>query len=241
MGSPRDRFLTVYGRQPVLEVLRDPTLTVDKVLVADGASVDDIVSAARARGVDVRRVSARDVTRLSRNGRQDQGVAADVVAPRLGPLAEWPPPETATVLLVDGITTPGNLGLLIRSATAAGLDAVVLPTKGVADLGPQVVKASAGVAFKAPLLRTPDAGTAATLLRERGFRLYGLDAAGPRSLFDPRPFADRAAFVVGSESAGITVDVDERVHIPMASDVESLNAAVAGSILCFELVRRRLT
>ena len=134
---------------------------------------------------------------------------------------------------------------MLRTAVAAGVDGVVVPTSGVAALGPLVVKASAGVAFAAPILRARSAADAVQELRSaHGFRVYGLDGVAERSLYDPAPFADRAAFVLGGEHAGIdsslVAAVDELVAIPMATGVESLNVAVACGVLCFELLRRSL-
>ncbi|HET9442920.1 MAG TPA: RNA methyltransferase [Acidimicrobiales bacterium] len=242
--SPVDRFLTVYGRKPVLEALGNPRLRIDKVLLADGArgpQVDELVAAARDRQVPVRRVPARQVSRISGNGRQDQGVVADVLAPGLRRLDD----EVAAsldgpVLVLDGITNPQNVGMILRTAVAGGVAGVVVPRVGVAGLGPLVVKASAGVAFEAPVLRADDAAGAVARLRSAGFEVLGLSAARGRSLWDPRPFAERTAFVLGSESGGVTVAVDDRVSIPMAGEVESLNVAVAAGILCFELLRRRV-
>lgn len=246
LTSPRDRFLTVYGRRPVLEALADDRLQIDKVLVAAsarGPEVAEIERLARARSVEVRRVAVSEVTRLSRNGRQDQGVAADVVAPSMRSLDDFTPAASSSsaVLVLDGLTNPQNVGMVLRTAVAAGIDGVVVPTSGVAALGPLVVKASAGVAFAAPILRARTATDAVDALRSRhGYRVYGLDARADRSLFDPVPFADRAAFVLGGEHAGLDVRVDERVAIPLSGDVDSLNVAVACGVLCFELVRRAL-
>lgn len=243
--SPRDRFVTVYGRKPVLEALADGRLTVDKLLLAEnarGPGVQELVAAAARRGVEVRRVPAQQVTRISRNGRHDQGVVADVVAPGLRRLDTEAAAELAgPVLVLDGITNPQNVGMILRTATAAGLTGVVLPRAGVADLGPLVIKASAGVAFEAPVLRADDAGSAVELLRAGGFRVFGLAQHAPRSLWDARPFPERAAFVLGSENAGLSVAVDEEISIPMAGRVDSLNVAVAAGVLCFELVRRQLS
>jgi 23S rRNA (guanosine2251-2'-O)-methyltransferase len=111
----------------------------------------------------------------------------------------------------------------------------------VADLGPLVIKASAGVAFTAPIRRAATAGEAVDRLRADGFTVYGLAAGVGRSLFDPAPLASRAAFVLGNETDGVRVPVDGTVSIPMAGEVESLNVAVAAGVLCFELVRRRLS
>jgi 23S rRNA (guanosine2251-2'-O)-methyltransferase len=214
------------------------------VLLADnagGPQIDLLLREARRRDVEVLRVPPARVTKVSRNGRQDQGVVADIVAPRLGRLT----PETAAaldgpVLVLDGITNPQNVGMILRTAVAAGLAGIVLPKHGVPDLNPLVVKASAGVALEAPVLRTDDAATGLALLHDAGFISFGLVAGAERSLWDPRPFPTRSAFVLGSETGGIRVDVQERLSIPMAGSVESLNVAVAAGVLCFELVRRSL-
>jgi 23S rRNA (guanosine2251-2'-O)-methyltransferase len=243
--SPKDRFITVYGRNPVHEVLLDDELAVDKVVLAEGArggAVRDIEQAARRRGVPVQRASAERVKKLAGNGRQDQGVFADVVAPRMRPLERAiTDGALATVLVLDGITTPANVGMILRSATAAGVDGVVVPRRGVASLDPLVVKASAGVAFRAPILKTATAAEAVATLKDHGFHVVGLDASGDDDLFAahlPTP----VAFVLGSETAGLSPDVarlvDTWVSIPMASGVESLNVSAAAAVVCFELVRR---
>jgi len=246
--SPKDRFITVYGRNPVHEVLLDTALAVDKVVIADGArgsGIREIQQAARRRGVQVHHASAERVKKLAGNGRQDQGVFADVVAPRMRPLdaafegsdSGWP----RTVLVLDGVTTPANVGMILRTATAAGVDGIVVPRKGVASLDPLVVKASAGVAFRAPILKAATAGSAVKTLKDKGFHVVGLDATGDDDLFGAH-LPEPVAFVLGSETAGLGPDVadlvDTWVSIPMAAGVESLNVSAAAAVVCFELVRR---
>ncbi|MEU4667044.1 RNA methyltransferase [Amycolatopsis sp. NPDC023774] len=244
--SPKDRFLTVYGRKPVLEALADDGLQVDKVILADtarGPAATEIQRAARDAGVPVQRASAHRVKVLAGNGKQDQGVLADVVAPRMRSLAaaldDRRPP--ARVLLLDGITTPANVGMILRTATAAGLEGVIVPRRGVAALDPMVVKASAGVAFRAPVLRCGSAREAAEMLTEAGYSLYALSASGKSTVFDVA-LPQRAAFVLGGETEGVGAAVAELVtewvSIPMPGDVESLNVSAAAAVLSFELVRR---
>jgi len=249
--SPRDRFVTVYGIRPVLAALTDERLTVDKVLVAEGArsgSIREIVAAAQARGVAVRRVPAQRINLLSVNPRHDNGVLADVVAPRMRTLADalggkhHERPDT--VLVLDGIKTPANVGMILRSATAAGLGGVVVPHRGVADLDPLVVKASAGVAFRAPVLRCDTAEEAAERLVEAGYEVVGLAADATETIFETR-VEPPVAFVLGSETEGVTAAVRPYVarwvSIPMPGDVESLNVASAAAVVSFEIVRRRLS
>lgn len=244
--SPKDRFLTVYGRKPVLEALADTSLDIDKVIIADsarGSSLADIRKAAQVRSIPVTSASAHRVKVLAGNGKQDQGVLADVVAPHMRPLtaalAESPRPRR--LLLLDGITTQANVGMILRTATAAGIEGIVVPRKGVASLDPLVVKASAGVAFRAPVLRCATAAEAAAELAEAGYPLYALGAQAATGLFDADLPAS-AAFVLGAETVGVSEEVSalvsEWLSIPLHGGVESLNVSAAAAVLCFELARR---
>ncbi|AXG13363.1 RNA methyltransferase [Intrasporangium calvum] len=243
--SPKDRFITVYGRNPVHEVLLDPDLHVDKVVIADsarGSGLTEIRRAAGRRGITVQSAPAERVKKLAGNGRQDQGVFADVVAPRMLPLeVAIDHADLRTVLVLDGITTPANVGMILRSATAAGIDGIVVPRRGVASIDPLVVKASAGIAFRAPILKTFTAVEAVTALKEAGFHIVGLDADGDDDLFTAH-LRERVAVVLGSETAGhgpeVARLVDTWVSIPMTGGVESLNVSAAAAVVCFELVRR---
>src|SRR4051794_30116327 len=250
MPSPKDTFITVYGRMPVLEVLQDVALTVDKVVVADGSrgeSLDRIRGLARRRGVEVRTASAHRVKVLAGNGKHDQGVLADVVAPRMALVEDFVQRPAGggsdTVLVLDGVSNPSNVGMILRTATAAGLAGVVLPRAGSPGVDPLVVKASAGVAYRAPILRCRTAADGVRILKDAGWRVVGLDGGAPHDLYaSDLPAA--TAFVLGNETEGVSPQVAELVDvwvsIPMAADVESLNVASAAAVVSFELLRRRL-
>ena len=245
--SPRDSFITVYGRMPVQEVLLDESLTVDKLVIAEGArgtSLDRILRLAEQKGVTVERSSAHRVKLLAGNGKHDQGVVADVEAPGLRTLDEYAAeaPYDAGVLLLDGVNNPSNVGMIIRTATAAGL-AVVLPSHGTAAIGPLVIKASAGVAYRATIVRCRRAAEAVKRLHAAGFTTYGLDSGAATSLYQAE-FRGRTAIVLGNETDGLSEEVSgqlqELLAIPMSGGVESLNVASAAAVVSYELLRRRL-
>lgn len=240
----------MYGFRPVLATLEDDTLEVDKVMVADdagGGMARQVMAAARARDIQVVRAPAHRIKLLAGNGKHDNGVLVDVVAPRMrtvGAALDGPHHQRPDQLLVlDGVRTPANVGMILRTATAAGIDGIVVPHRGVAGIDPLVVKASAGVAFRAPVLRSDTAAHAVEQLVEAGYRVVGLRAGAPTSLFETElvPFS---AFVLGSETDGLTDEVAQLVTdwvtIPMPGEVESLNVASAAAVVSFELVRRRL-
>lgn len=232
-------LLTIYGRMPVLEALLDEAVPVAKVLLArtaKGEVVEEIVAAARRRGVPLQKVAPEKVTRVSGNGRHDQGVVADVEAPGVRELDEIPGGRLS-LLVLDGVTNPANVGMVLRTATAAGVDGVVLPRAGVPDLGPLVIKASAGIAFRANVLQTATARDAVARLRQAGVEVIGL-RTGDESLFDAE-LPERAAYVLGNETDGVSVEVDRWLSIPLANGVESLNVAVAAGLVSYEIARRR--
>lgn len=238
---------------PVLEVLQDETLDVDKLVVADnarGESLDRILGLARRRRIPVRTATPHRVKVLAGNGKQDQGIMADVVAPRMRTLADFADfadfadrvrPGRCHVLVLDGVNNPANVGMIIRTATAAGISGVVLPRSGSPSIDPLVIKASAGVAFRAPVIRCRTGAEAVKEFGRIGFRVYGLSGTGRTSLY-AEDIPERAAFVLGNETAGVAPETREQVdrwlRIPMAGGVESLNVASAAAVVCFDLVRR---
>lgn len=252
MSSPRDSFLTVMGRKPVIEALHDTSLRFDKILLSDrarGPEIDTITGMAASRRVSVELVDETKVTAVARSARHHQGVVADVVAPAMQTLdafceqrrrgKDW----ACSLLVLDHVHNPANVGMILRSATAAGIDGVVIPHKGTADIGPVAIKASAGVAFRAPILRCETIGEAVHVLGEHRFSILGLDAHGT-PLFDAE-LPDRAAYVIGNESTGLSTSAkgacNATLSIPLDNGVESLNAAVAAALVSYEVARRRIT
>ncbi len=245
MSSPRDRYLTVFGRRPVLEVLVDESVRVARVHLSDraqGEAAGEILSAAKRRGVMVQRVNERRITEIARDSRHHQGVVADVVAPGMARLEDWLPGRSGRswktqVLVLDQVHNPANVGMILRTATAAGIDGVVIPERGTACVGPVAIKASAGVAFRATMLRVSTSDEAVTLLKAARFDIIGLAGSGDDLWSTDLP--ERGAFVLGNESAGLSVEVDRAVGIALSGDVESLNVATAAAVVCFEVARRR--
>jgi 23S rRNA (guanosine2251-2'-O)-methyltransferase len=162
---------------------------------------------------------------------------ADVEAPGLRQLEEEIPGGRLALLVLDGVTNPANVGMIIRTVTGAGLDGIVLPRAGSPDVGPLVVKASAGVAFRARIYRSTTAAVAVDRLRGAGVEVVGLRGDAGQSLFDAE-LPERVAFVLGNETDGVSVGVDRWVSIPMANGVESLNVAIAAGLVAYEVSRR---
>ena len=245
MKHPRDTYLTVYGRKPVLEVLQEQDLPVDKIWLAIGAKGDvirDMERICEQRQIPVNRVTAEQVARMSKNPKQDQGVAADIVIPNMMSADDFfaDAPTKAQLIAIDGVTTPANIGLIIRTATALGIDGILIPRKGTSSLNPLVIKASAGVIFKSTLLKCEQLHTVLPAATKAGFKIYGLTGENGSDIFKT-DFAARSIFVLGNETEGISPQVrqllNQQLAIPMYNGVESLNVACAGAVLLGELAK----
>ena len=145
------------------------------------------------------------------------------------------PASASFVLVADRIADPGNAGTIIRSAEAAGADAVVLTPGSVDPYNPKVVRATAGSLFRIPVVE-------ATLDSLSAFRRLGTSSHRGDLYTDP-VYHGRVAVVVGNEAHGLDDDaaIDQWITIPHAGPVESLNVAMAATVLAFEVARQRST
>jgi TrmH family RNA methyltransferase len=146
-------------------------------------------------------------------------------------------PEVGTVLVLDGVNDPGNVGTLVRSAAALGAAAVVAVGPCADPFGPKAVRASAGTCYRLPVLRRSDLAAAADELRAAGRRVVGL-AAGAGEPVGALAGRRDVALVLGSEAHGVSDRTvpDGWAHVPMPGAVESLNVAAAGAIALHALL-----
>jgi 23S rRNA (guanosine2251-2'-O)-methyltransferase len=146
------------------------------------------------------------------------------------------------VLVLDGVQDPHNLGACLRTADAAGVNAVVIPMRRSAGLTPTVTKVASGAAESVALVQARNLARILTDLKHRGLRLIGTASEAPVRLFDA-DLKGPIALVMGGEEGGLRrltrEHCDLLVHIPMAGRVESLNVSVATGVCLYEAVRQR--
>ena len=243
--------MIVTGRNPVRELLVREPETVDRVLVQQGARGLAAVrrAAAKAR-IPVRVVPPQRLGRLAAGGRH-QGVVAirtavnylglEEMLARVAPDLDAVRQRKPRLLALDRIQDPRNFGALIRTAVAAGVKGIIVPSRNMAPMNAVMIKASAGTALRIPIARTDDLPLALDGLKERGYYVAGAVQQGGASVWETdwnRPFA----LVVGSEGRGLRSRVarqcDFLVSIPMQGDAESLNVSVAAGIILFAAISR---
>jgi 23S rRNA (guanosine2251-2'-O)-methyltransferase len=235
----------VFGLNAVTEAL-SAGRGINRIYIAKESHVrgiDPLLDEARARKVPFDFVPQAKLNELT-GTREHQGIAA-AVSPleytTLNDCLSQCPPE-ATLLVLDQVQHPKNLGMLIRSAAAAGASGVLLTARGGALLDESVVRASAGTVFHVPVVPCGNLSQALRTLQDANFWIYGLDAKGPDNIFDVK-WPARCALVVGNESEGLRPGVakacDHLIHIPLAREIDSLNAAIAASVALFQVAATR--
>lgn len=142
-------------------------------------------------------------------------------------------------LILDRIQDPGNMGTIMRTAEAAGIDGILMNEETVDIYNPKVVRSTMGAIFRVPFMYTDDLQGA---MKELGAVTCAAHLKGEKD-YDKEDYTGPTAFIIGNESAGISDEItacaDKLVKIPMKGKVESLNAGIAASVLMFELARQR--
>lgn len=236
-----DKVLTIYGRNAVMEALEDEAVTIHKLHFSksnkDAEILENMKAISSQRGIEVKYHDKQSLSRISKNAKQDQGVALDIVLEHFGDEKYFKEShERYRIIALDGVTNPQNLGMIIRSCAAGNVDAILLPTKGAAQISPLVIKASVGTIFKMPIIKTSNLKKTLESFKDEGADVYTLSSHANTS-YKEQNFSDKTIFVLGNESEGVSPAVesvcDKSIAIPMQRGVESLNVAVTASLLAF--------
>lgn len=242
-----DGLLTVYGRKPVLEALQDKSTNIHRLHLAESNKpaeiLTDIIDIAKAKGAEIVYHNRQALSRISKNASQDQGVAADLICRGFQTYDQFLQQHTAnknakkfTLLALDGISNPQNLGMIIRSACAGNIDGILLPQTGSAQIDPLVIKASAGTVFRAPILRCKQLSKALMDFKEANTIICSLSSHAKLQLKEFNPQSS-CIYVLGNETEGVSKEVmqlcNEKVRIAMNNGVESLNVAVTAALIAF--------
>jgi 23S rRNA (guanosine2251-2'-O)-methyltransferase len=249
-GKARSGPELLVGRNPVVEALRAhvPATTLYVALGIElDERVDELVRTAADRGIPILEVSRSELDRLT-GGVPHQGVGLQVPPYAYLPFedllaAAGEHPSAPLLVALDGVTDPRNLGAVIRSAAAFGAHGVFLPERRAAGITAVAWRTSAGAAARLPVSRVTNLTRALKACQQAGLVVVGLDADAETPVHDLELAVGPLVLVVGSEGRGLSrlvgATCDLRVAIPMAAEVESLNASVAAAVALAEVSRRR--
>jgi len=243
------RAQRVFGLHAVTSLLqRNPTRV--SLLLAlesrDDARMQQVLELAEKANVPIRRVARGELDELVQ-GVSHQGVVAETgAAPAIGE-KELPQfldalPHPAFLLILDGIQDPHNLGACLRTADAAGVDAVILPRDRSAPLNATVRKVACGAAEFVPVVRVTNLARIMRAIRDRGIWVYGAAGEAESTLYQT-DLSGPLALVLGGEGKGLRrltrEHCDGLVSIPLDGSVSSLNVSVATGVCLFEARRQR--
>lgn len=246
--STDNENIYIYGRNPIREALQKEADRVEKIFVRNSLrddNISSILNTASQHRIPVSHVPGAKLYELV-GGVNDQGIVALMSTIQYQEFGDWidniDTAEYPAILLLDEIEDPRNVGAILRSAAAAGIDAVLVPKHRQAPISPTVFKTSAGTAGKIPIVRVGNLNQSIMKLKDAGFWIAGLAMEGEQKLWDLE--VDRAlAFVIGNEGSGIRQKTlehcDYSFSIPMHNDVESLNASVSAALVCYEWNRKK--
>lgn len=248
-GSRRGGGECLFGIHSVREALRARRRPLRLLRVRAGnrrPELAALIAAADAAGVPVQEVPPESLTLDAAGDRSSQGVELVV-----GPLPELSLDELAqpglpprTLVALDGVEDPQNVGAIARVAEAAGAQGLILTRRRSPPLSPAVARASAGAIEWLPVARVPNLPRALNQLKSKGFWIFGSDPEGTEELFDlpDRRLGGDRVLVLGAEGRGLRRGVDQvldhRVRIPMEGRVDSLNVSSAAAVVLFEFLRR---
>lgn len=246
MNKQRD---WITGIHAVAELIRQRPASIERLLLAEergDSRISNIIDLAGAASVTVEMVSKNQLQELCPES--SQGVAALARQSKTGLsekdlLAKVSQLDYPALLLVlDGVTDPHNLGACLRTADAAGVDAVIVPKDKSASMNSTVSKVASGAAETIDLVTVTNLSRCLRALQESGIWLVGTDDAAETDLYS-QDFSGPVALVMGSEGKGLRrltrEHCDFLVSIPMAGGLSSLNVSVATGVALFEAVRQR--
>ena len=229
----------IFGKHSAREVLRERPDVVVEAYVAADFSDESILVMLEEKRVPLRVLSLKNPPRGVSANASHQGIVIGIVSLRLTiPYKKFRESLTITphtaLLVLGEVQDPHNVGAVIRSAAAFGLAGVLIPPHNQAPVTGTVVKVSAGMAFRIPLVTIPNVNTVLRDLQSDGFWVYGLEGEGTTTTTKEK-YVRPSVFVLGNEGSGLREKTkelcDELLSIPIHPRCESLNAAAATAIV----------
>jgi len=239
----------IYGKHALMEALQHAPQTVRKVFLSPEVNDAELRTALRNANLTSSVLKTREIGQMVGRDTAHQGVIAvtdpgSLMLDLKEFIANLRPTEHTMLVLLDELTDPHNVGAIIRSAAAFGAAGVLIPVHNQAPITGTVVKTSAGMAFRIPLISIGNVNQAVDALKKIGFVTYGLVMNGSQNIAEEK-FPAPALFIVGNEGEGIRQKTMERcdvsLRIPMNARAESLNASVSAAVVLYQWSIRHIS
>jgi rRNA methylase, putative, group 3 len=238
----------IFGIRAIIEAIRSGK-EIDKVLIRKGLSGElfqELLAEIKDSGILFSYVPAEKLDRITR--KNHQGVIAFVSPVAYHSIGSIIPGlyeqgKTPFILILDCITDVRNIGAIARTAECAGVDAIIVPEKGSAQINADAVKTSAGAINYVPFCRVKSLVNTVKFLKDSGLQVFAATEKATENYFSGN-FKEPLAIILGAEDVGIAPDLlrfsDYLVRIPTKGQIESLNVSAAASVLMYEVVKQRM-
>ena len=238
---------TIYGLRPIIEAI-DGGTAIDRVFIQNGltgALVGELKGRIRDHNIPFQFVPVEKLNRLAKGNHQ--GVVAQIAPIAYQQAIELIPrlmesDKVPFVLLLDHVTDVRNFGAIVRTAECAGVDAVIIPDHGSAQVSDDAVKTSSGALLRMPICRESNLKTVVNLAKQCGMQVVAATEKGATDYLDV-DFRRPTLLVMGAEETGISPELlrlaDSRAKLPILGQVQSLNVSVAAALFMYEALRQR--
>ncbi|HPN88051.1 MAG TPA: 23S rRNA (guanosine(2251)-2'-O)-methyltransferase RlmB [Candidatus Omnitrophota bacterium] len=237
--------MKLYGKNSVLERLRYHPYTISKIYLEEGVEgLTPIFKKAKEKNIPIISMPGSKMIKIARN-KNTQGVIADVedfVYKDYTEILEDALKKKRTLVFLDSLNDPQNLGAIIRSLACLGHFSIILPSHDSVEVTEVVLRVASGGDTNVPIAKVANLNQAIIRAKEQGFHIVGTVVGAEKSLFD-FTFPFPLGIVIGSEQKGIRgvirEKVDSEINIPMAVGTLSLNVAQATTIFCYEITKQK--
>jgi len=238
----------IFGTRAVIEAVNSDK-QIEKVLITrsnDNELQKELIELLKRNKIFFQFVPFQKINRVTK--KNHQGVLAFVSPVTFYDVEEiitrvFEDGRTPFIVALDGVTDVRNFGAIVRTAECAGVDAILVPEKGSAQINADAVKTSVGALLKLPICRTPSLRITLDKLQNNGLKIVSASEKAENNYYQS-DFKSPIVIVVGAEDSGVSKSIislsDEFVKIPLLGKIKSLNVSVAASILIYETVKQRI-
>jgi len=232
--------MLVSGRNNVKEILKNfkGDLEIKRLICQNNYNENDVLTLAKSKRIPIIYKEKRDLDNLVKNNHQ--GVVLEVSDFNYTPLDELLGKDKSFLLILDHLEDPHNLGAIVRTCEAAGVDGIILPENRSVSVNETVMKTSVGTLYNVKISQVTNLNNTIKRLKKDGYWIYGTDMDGED--YKSIKYPDKVCIVIGNEGNGLSRIVREScdgiVKIPMYGKVNSLNASVATGIVIYEVINR---
>lgn len=238
----------VFGIRAIIETINSEK-EIDKLFIQKGLSnplIKELIQTARKFNVPIAQVPGEKLNRFTR--KNHQGAVAFVSAVKYASLDNiidqcYQKGKEPFILILDRVTDVRNFGAIARTAECAGVDAIVIPTRGSAAVNSDAMKTSAGALNYLPICRTENLKITIDFLKNSGIQIIACTEKADKSIYDV-DYTNPVAIMLGSEEDGISGEylklADQKGKIPMIGNIDSLNVSVSAAVAIYEAVRQKL-